>query len=427
MNERTWWDQVHRLLFSVRQSIVSLTASLILAMSYGATLMLCRMLSLRPRRSWSPIRRMLIPATFHNPGWFLSHITPLARSGFAEIIIVTEETLQPMAGVRFACPPAWLTKIFGRAFSKLFWTLRIGVKERPDLYMGYHIIPSALTALVAGRLFSRPVCYQMTGGPVEVEGGGFRQLDNPVMRRIAKPIPWLERLAIAVIGQFDLIVVRGSRAQRFLRDQKISCPIVVIPGSVDPQRFTGADLRPYHMIFVGQLIERKRPLEFIEIVASVWNRMPTVRAAIVGDGPLREQVHERIRQLNLLGQIDVLGKRNDVECMVAQAQVFVLPSVDEGLSIALAEAMMAGVVPVTADVGDLADLVQHGVSGYLVRATDRNGFIHCVETLLHDPELWRRLSRTAIQLARSHNALDRVAAQWSTHLRQTLAAYQTAP
>ena len=415
-------------------------AFLVVFLSYGGALMLCRLCRRRPKRSkelwglselWKaeksgrparPTGRLVIPTTFRNPGWFRAHVTPLARSGLAEVVIVADEPLPHLQGVRFDCPPKWVSTVLGRALAKFVWTLRVGKQAEPDMYMGYHIIPGALTALIAGRLFSRPTCYQMTAGPAEIIGGGFGR-DNPVLERLGRPSALLERLALAVVREFDLVVVRGSRAQEFLSERGVA-PIAVIPGSVDPERFQTSADRSYDMLFVGQLIERKQPFEFVEIVSRIAQSRPSVRAAICGDGPLAEAVRQRIADVGLTQTIDMLGKRADVETVVCQSRVFVLMSQNEGLSIALAEAMLGGAVPVATDVGDLADLVHDGVNGYLIEPGNRQHFIHRIERLLNNSQLWSQLSGAAIESARSHNSLAHVTTLWTTHLQEVLSEPQ---
>src|SRR4029077_2982386 len=110
-------------------------------------------------------RRVIVTATFYNPGWFRSHLVPLVRCGVDEIIVVTDRPLQELSNVRFACPPRLLMRISSRALAKFFWLLVTGARRRPDLFVGYHIFPGAIGALIAARLFRRPACYQMTGGP----------------------------------------------------------------------------------------------------------------------------------------------------------------------------------------------------------------------------------------------------------------------
>jgi glycosyltransferase involved in cell wall biosynthesis len=387
----------------------------VVAVSYALVLAVCRLLP-RPRReTWHRTVRIVVCGTFHNPNWFRSHATPLARSGLEEVIVVTDRPQPAVDRVRVVRPPRWIAVIVGRAVARLAWTIVVGVRAKPDLYMGYHIIPNSLIALVAARLLSRPACYQMTSGPAEVDGGGYRS-DNPFLGRLRQPSGFLERLAMSVVRQFDLVVVRGAGARRFLAERGVN-RVAIITGSVDRDRLRPSAERPYHLLSVGQLIERKRPLEFLEIAAAVARDVPGLRAAMVGDGPLMSQLRVRAGELGVAEQVELCGQMGEVEELLGRSRVFVLSSRNEGLSIAMAEAMMSGAVPVVTDVGDLRDLVRHGVNGYLVAAGDCQEFVCVITNLLRDEELWSRLSQAAIESARTHTGLDHVAELWATHLR----------
>jgi glycosyltransferase involved in cell wall biosynthesis len=83
----------------------------------------------------------------------------------------------------------------------------------------------------------------------------------------------------------------------------------------------------------------------------------------------------------------------------------------------MAEAMMCGVVPVVANVGDLPDLVRHGETGYLVAPGNTEAFARHILTLLDDARLWKRLSDAATAAAHAHVGIDRVTALWAGQLQ----------
>jgi glycosyltransferase involved in cell wall biosynthesis len=391
---------------------------LALTVLYGATLALCRLAPRRRRRAWRRSGRLAVCGTFHNPNWFRAHTAPLGRSGRGEVTVVTDRPQPEVDHVRVSRPPRWLSAVAGRAGARFACLMALGLREKPDLYMGYHIMPNALLALWAGRLFGRPACYQMTAGPAEVVGGGYGA-DNAVLAGLRSPSPRLERLALAAVREFDLVVVRGSGAREFLAERDVH-RTAVITGSVDVDRFPTAAARTCDLLYVGQLIERKRPLEFVEIVAAVASAAPHVRAAMVGDGPLRAQVERRVAERGLERTVEIAGQRADVEAYAARARVFLLTSRSEGLSIAMVEAMAAGAVPVVADVGDLGDLVEDGVTGYLLHPDDHAGFVRTVARLLAEPERWEALARAARHAARERAGLEHVSGLWSRHLEEAM-------
>jgi glycosyltransferase involved in cell wall biosynthesis len=250
--------------------------------------------------------------------------------------------------------------------------------------------------------------------------GGGSTAGNPVLATVGGGSPRLERLALSVVGEFDLVVVRGAGGARFLAERGVRAPVAIVPGSVDPARFRPAGDRVYDLAFVGRLVAGKQPLEFVEIAARVARSRGSVRAILLGDGPLRGEVEQRVLSLGLRGSVEVAGQVEDVAAVLSLARLFVLPSLSEGLSIALAEAMTAGAVPLAARVGDLADLVAEGANGYLLAPDDREGFVRRAEALLADPRLWARMSEAASASARAHMGLPHVASLWSTHLREVM-------
>lgn len=383
---------------------------------YAATLALAR-LAPRPARRRSPSGRAVVIGTFHNPGWYLSHATPLARSGLRDIIVVSHGLLPRVEGVRCEPPPPWLTALAGRTVSKFLWALRIGRRYDADVFIGYHIIPNGTIALAAARLLRRRACYQMTGGPVELLGGGYLATENQVLGRLRRPSPRLERLALAVASEFDLVVVRGRSAARFLAERTNAPKVAIIPGSVDLARFPASiSERRCDLVFVGRLAPTKQPLQFIDIVAAVRRRLPAVRACIVGDGPLMDAMRRRIVELGLEQAIDVRGQVNDAFPFLSDARVFVLTSRSEGLSIAMVEAMISGTVPVVANVGDLADVVSDGENGFLIEPGNIEQYAERAIAILTDEARRQALSAAAARSARAYNGLDRVSALWARHL-----------
>ena len=361
----------------------------------------------------------MVTGTFHNPNWYLSHMAPLTRSGVHEVALVVDEPQPLLGGVRFVCPPKWIVRLLGRAGAKALWMLFAGLHYRPDLYMGYHLAPAACTALVVARLLGRPACYQMTGGPAGIIGGGYGAVDS-VEGSLGRPSRLIEAVAIRVVRQFELVVVRGNKAREFLAGYGIDRSVVTITGSVNNHSLPPEDPRDLDLIFVGRLSPVKQVDQVVQIVYSLQQVLPDVRAAIVGDGPLMADLRGHTEKLGLTRNIEFFGKRKDVEALLSRAKVFVLTSKSEGLSIAMAEAMSVGVVPVVADVGELGDLVQNGANGYLVEPSNIAEFARKVASLLQDEVAWARSSRKARETAQTRCGLDAVTEQWRCCLRDVV-------
>jgi glycosyltransferase involved in cell wall biosynthesis len=404
----------------------------ILGTIYSGAWLFSRVLNRRGQGSRQPSGCILAIGTFHNPNWIQSHIRPLARSGIGEVILVCDYEVRamvaaPIAKVRFECPPTWMTAVLTRAVAKFLWSLRCAFRYRPDLYMGYHIFPAAVSALVIARLFNRPACYQDTSGPLELEGGGWHA-ENPLLAALQRPAPLIERAASAVVREFDSVVVRGSGAEGYIRQIGYRASLAIITGSVEP---SGAWLdfaaRPIDIAFVGRLTEYKRPERFIAAVAEVVKELPATRAVMIGDGPDAEALKSQARQLGIASNLQFFGKRSDVDVLLAQSRVFMLTSRWEGLSIAMIEAMAAGAVPIVANVGDLADLVDNGETGFVVAQDDIAGYARACVRLLSDDRIWTDLSKQAMNASLASSGINAIARRWDGHLRAVLASPRLTP
>ena len=360
------------------------------------------------------IESIMVIGTFHNPNWFRSHITPLTRSGLARVYLVCDEPVDELDGLTYCCPPRILQRLATRAGAKFIWAIVNGIRYRPDLYMGYHIVPAGVMALVLARAFRCFASYQMTGGPTEVEGGGYAA-ENPILTSLGRPSAMIEHQARRLIGEFDSVIVRGQGSRRYAAAFVPSARLEIVTGSVATERIRLASQRDIDLLFVGRLTPCKRPEVFVDIVATLRERHPDIQACLVGDGEMLDRLRQRVVDLGLAGHVRFTGKVSNVYDYLARARVFVITSRSEGLSIALMEAMCAGVVPVVYDIGDLSDLVHHGRNGLVVEANDRDGMVEAIAGVLDDAACRESLATRAIEEARSRCDTRAVAGHWRRH------------
>ncbi len=397
---------------------------LVVLVTYTGTLLIVMALRILVRRRSRPRPggiRVLVTGRFDNAGWCAAHLVPLCRArNVAGIIAVVDGPTVDQPEIRYSRPPNWMRALLGRALAKTVTMIRTAIPWKPDVVMGFHIFPGALSALLTARLIGAGSIYQMTAGPIELIGGGAGT-ENALLRHLGRPSRILEFLAFALCRQFDAVVVRGSRAREFLLPHANARRVRIIAGGIDVDRFAGANgRRPYDVAYVGRLNPIKRPEHVVEVIAKLAESRPHLRAVIVGDGPLLPEIRRRAERLGVSARIELPGPLHDVSEVLRQTKVFVLTSRNEGLAIALAEAMCAGAVPVVADVGDLAELVEDGVTGWRVPPTDFAAYARRVDALLADPQRWRQLSDAGRRRATENNALPAIAAKWEQCLEDVI-------
>lgn len=324
-----------------------------------------------------------------------------------------DEPQKPLDGVRFSCPPKWLARLISRAASKAVWVLYAGIRYRPDLYMGYNLVAGGCTALVAAAVLGRPSCYQMTGGQLVLStlNVGTFELEK-TSKFLRSLLSVIEHLAISVIKKFDLIIVRGSKGRSFLARYGIKNNVAIITGSVKSIIEPEKGARSIDLVFVGRLNPIKQVDQFIRIVSEISRVVPSVSAVIVGDGIMMTELKNVAERLRVSDNIQFLGKRDDIETILARSKIFLLTSKSEGMSIAMIEAMAAGAVPVVANVGELGDLVHDGLNGYLIEPNNIQEYISKVFSLLQDKMHWHKLSSHAVEAARKYSGIEVVAEKW---------------
>lgn len=152
-----------------------------------------------------------------------------------------------------------------------------------------------------------------------------------------------------------------------------------------------------------------------------------LRLVLVGDGPLRGAVEAIIRAANAESLVWFAGERNDVPEILRGLDCFVLPSLAEGISNTLLEAMAAGVPVIATRVGANADLMEDGLSGRLVPRADPDALAREILAYLADPALSRRHGRAGRQIVERRFSLDRMVGDYETLYRRLLVARGLTP
>ena len=159
------------------------------------------------------------------------------------------------------------------------------------------------------------------------------------------------------------------------------------------------------VLAVGRLKLQKGYHDMLTAFAQVHGRCPNVFLVIVGVGGLVDLLKEHSRSLGISDHVRFLGARTDVPQLLAAADVFVNSSHWEGLSIAMLEAMAAGLPVVATSVGDAEILLATG-GGLLVEAQNPNALARALETLISDPEKMRTMGSSAREYVERNYASD---------------------
>lgn len=257
--------------------------------------------------------------------------------------------------------------------------------EDADWVLGFNPVPwGSLAALAAARR-KRPVSLSFIGMD-------YKQ----IMRREAAPL-WL------AVRYAKVITVTGERMLQGLVERGVPREkIRILPHCIDTERFSPGNAEPdFDIVSVGQLIQRKRMDVIIDAVALLRDRGVTVRAGILGAGPLEGALRQQIEERKLGDRVELLGYRDDVEAVLRRGRIFALVSEWEGVPFAMIEAMCTGLVPIVTDVGTITDWVKDGENGHVVKVGDPRALADVLERLKRDPDHLGALRERALAMRKS--------------------------
>jgi glycosyltransferase involved in cell wall biosynthesis len=208
---------------------------------------------------------------------------------------------------------------------------------------------------------------------------------------------WYGKVLVSILRRCDHVTVTGKEMRDILVAQGISKDqIHILPHGIHvPSSRVTNRRKEYAMVFVGELVERKRVDILLDAFQLVKKVCKEARFCIVGDGPLRQILEEKSQEMQISDSVDFVGLQENVWPYLEMSKIFALASEGEGLPFAMIEAMVCGLVPVVTDVGTIRDTIKHGVNGFLVNIGDRRNLAKNVIALLCDESLYGKMSANA--------------------------------
>jgi glycosyltransferase involved in cell wall biosynthesis len=296
--------------------------------------------------------------------------------------------------------PSFLGLVPGYLAAGSWAAARLARSGRFDVVHAFWPIPHALLGMVAGWSSGVPLVSTFFG--VELS---WMRSDFPVLR------PALQRI-VQASGSVTAISAHTADALRQL--VPAADPVLVPFGATTDLRLVSsppprpAD-RPYTVLFVGRLVERKGVAVLIEAMTHLRPRRPVV-LEIVGDGPLGEPLRRRAAELGLGDAVCFNGfvEQEELSRRFVQADVVVLPAVydakgdTEGLGVVLIEALGVQTPVIASAVGGIPDIVRHEETGLLVPPGEPAALAAAIERYMDDPVLARDLAAAGLRHVERH-------------------------
>ncbi|MBI5925592.1 MAG: glycosyltransferase [Aquabacterium sp.] len=157
---------------------------------------------------------------------------------------------------------------------------------------------------------------------------------------------------------------------------------------------------------VGRLVELKNHATLIKLWPDVLRARPDARLVLIGDGPLRDTLQKLAFELGVADHIVFAGLRENVAQLLPALDIFALPSLTEGVSIALLEAMATGLPSLASKVGGNIEVIEHGQTGLLFDLQEGQALRQALMALVGDEALRAQLARQARTWTQTNASLN---------------------
>jgi len=277
---------------------------------------------------------------------------------------------------------------------KMLKALRGFIKKgQPDVVVPFHAKVAALSEIA------------FWGMRKEFRMVSSERID-PYSVKYSKILRWLIDRAFT---HADAVVFQTEKAKSFY-SKKIQVKSEIIGNPVSLQLQKSDKVNPI-IISAGRLEKQKNQKMLIQAFSEIANDFPKYELHIYGEGSLRKELEQQIKELGLQDRVKLPGNHMDYQNRLCEADIFVLSSDFEGLSNALLEAMVLGMPCISTDCAGSDEVVQSENNGLLVPVGDMTALAEAMGRMLSDDELKKRLGKAAKITTRSYRT-ENVISKW---------------
>ena len=207
-----------------------------------------------------------------------------------------------------------------------------------------------------------------------------------------------------LLKESSSFIVLGDKWNKVIKSIEPSANTVVVSNTVHiPEEIVHWNSEEFTFLFLGVLIPRKGVIDLLEAFSIVKNESQDkkIKLIITGTGSQEEEIKQKCRQLNLTDCVEFTGWTvgEKKKTLILSSQALVLPSYNEGLPIAILEAMSYGMPIISTEVGDISSAVLNNENGFLIKPGDIEALAQSMKKLLISEECYTKKSLTSKQIA----------------------------
>jgi L-malate glycosyltransferase len=281
-----------------------------------------------------------------------------------------------------------------------------------DVLHAHLAFAPAVAASITGRLLGKRVIVKFGNSG---NFGDVHELNRSWRGRLALAIirRWADAF-IALTGEIEFEMLKAklppSRVIRMVNgvDTELFCPPIDKEAAKASIDMAGKTL----LLFTGRLTAQKALPNLLQALKQVSGVLSNVHLILVGDGEESKPLEMMAADLDINPFLTFFGRCDSVQIYLNAADVFVLPSLSEGLSNSLLEAMATGLPCVATRVGGSIDALAQGECGLLISPNNNQELVNAILYLVRDPKEMKRMGQLARQRAIDHFDLEVVGSKY---------------
>ena len=292
---------------------------------------------------------------------------------------ILTEKLQNIGVETYIIPEAKYS--FPRIFLEAFLLLR---GKKVDIIHTHRYKENLLALLLTSLIGVRQLICTMHGLP---EPQLYGENDKT-------SVSWKKKIDYCILSHFFTRVVAVSQEMKntlvekyHFRQEKVDVIYNGIPIPSTNQPINQSTNDRFHIGTVGRMVPVKDFNLFLEVAAEIKKRTDKVRFSILGDGPLKEQLIQKAKDLHIEGHTQFVSPSPDPFPYYQSLDLYLNTSLHEGIPLSILEAMACGKPVVAAKVGGLPEIMPNGKDGVLIEGREPTDFVSACLRLMSDKEL----------------------------------------
>lgn len=239
------------------------------------------------------------------------------------------------------------------------------------------------------------------------------------LEHIKKRVGFLEPLFKKIFIRADKIQAISTFLAKWAKEMGYRGEVEVIPNGVNAKKFENLNPKASGseiiLITTSRLVEKNGVGDVIEALEYLPE---SVRFKILGVGPLDKELREKVRKIGLQNRVDFLGfvPQSEIPKHLHEADIFVRPSLSEGMGNSFIEAMAAGLPVIATPVGGITDFLKDGETGLFCKVGDPKSIAEKVMEYVNNPELKKRIVNNAKEMVAQKYDWDLIAREMKSRV-----------